>query len=107
MSAVFRCTWPMSTRGSIGFSACPTGVTVVSVMPPLSIERLAALLEHVDERRDPPRARLRPLRVVRAIEDRVTVLTVELLEGRHRLAVAVDPLLPLLRPPAPPSLIPR
>ena len=96
MSAVFRCTWPMSTPGSIGRSACAAGVTGVSfirtlyLIAQLSVEWPPALREHLDEARDPARARLRALCVLRAIEDGVAVLAVELLEERVRLRIGLE-----------------
>src|SRR4051794_34565993 len=104
MSAVFRCTWPMSTPGSIGRAERSTGMDVVVsfipavyLIPQLFVEWLLASREHVDEGCDAPRARLRPLRVVRAIEDRVAVMPVELGERRSRLRVRVERALQVVR----------
>ena len=53
------------------------------------VNRLAAR-EHRDELGDPLRARLRPLRVLDAVEDRVAVVAVELLEELARGRVGVE-----------------
>src|SRR3954447_21246957 len=81
MSAVFRCTWPMSTPGSIGRGPCSTGVrrcVVVSFMSPLYLRTQAlvhclATLTHGHVFRDAPRPRLGPFGVLQLVQDRVAV----------------------------------
>src|SRR5262249_28995757 len=49
-----------------------------------------ACLQHCDELREPARSRLRPLRVLEAVQDRIAVLTAELGEERLRLWAGVE-----------------
>src|SRR3954471_11361353 len=98
MSAVLRCTWPMSTPASIGRGPRSTGVTpcvVVSFIAPVylsaqpSVHRLAPL-EHADVLGDPAGPRLGPLRVLDLVQDRVAVRAREPGEEGGRLRIRVE-----------------